>query len=154
MCYASLQTRAIKSQLGHFQFSVLVKIQGDLLERVVYPLQGIYFLRAGEGGADFELLEGQFGLVPAWVKSDRDPKKFGRHCYNARSESVFEKPSFKRAILHQRAIIPVTEYYEVADLGELKGKRFKVFRPDHAPLLLAALWEHNEPHKLDSCTII
>jgi putative SOS response-associated peptidase YedK len=40
-----------------------------------------------------EALLGRFGLVPHWSKND----KIARHTYNARSETVAPKPSFRDA---------------------------------------------------------
>ncbi len=152
MCYAALQNKALKSQLGPFDFQIMVKIQGDLLERLVYPLKKMYFMRQAE--SEIELIEGQFGLVPDWVDDERKGPAFGRHCYNARSETIFEKPSFRKAILSKRAVIPVSAYLEIADLGELQGSHFQVLRTDSKPIYLAALWEHNSRYNLTSCSII
>lgn len=155
MCYAALQTKSLKTQLGPYQFDIETRVQGDLLDRVSYPLQKMYFVRPKAGAAEgLELVEGQFGLVPDWVDDTRDGIKFGRHCYNARSESVFDKPSFRKPILQRRAIIPVNEYYEIADLGPLKGSNLRIRRADSAPILFAGLWEFNGRYGLSSCSII
>ena len=154
MCYAALQTQAMKSQLGPYQFHVQVRTQTDLLERVVYPLQVMLFGRRATKTGEKELVDGQFGLVPDWVDDERGGPKYGRHCYNARSESVFDKPSFRKAIMQRRAVIPVAAFLEVADVGPTSGKHFSVAREDKAPIFLAGLWEHNARYNLESCSII
>lgn len=50
----------------------------------------------------------RWGLVPPWAK---DPS-IGVKMINARSETVAEKPSFKRALATRRCIIPADGYYE------------------------------------------
>jgi len=47
-----------------------------------------------------------FGLIPSWEKD--------RSCINinARSETIYEKVSFKEAYRQRRCIIPVNDYYE------------------------------------------
>ena len=47
-----------------------------------------------------------FGLIPSWAK---DRKNLN---INARSESVYEKSSFKEAYKQRRCIIPLNGYYE------------------------------------------
>ncbi len=50
----------------------------------------------------------RWGLIPTWVKDTRDfPLLF-----NARSEGIAEKASFRAAIRHRRALIPATGFYE------------------------------------------
>ncbi len=49
---------------------------------------------------------GHFGLIPSWAK-DRSSINI-----NARSETIYEKASFKEAYRQRRCIIPVNGYYE------------------------------------------
>ncbi|WP_080796181.1 SOS response-associated peptidase [Corynebacterium pacaense] len=64
---------------------------------------------AGEKGEKGEaLLEpARWGLLPNWKKDDSGPPLF-----NARSETVAAKPSFRDAFKRQRCIIPMDGYYE------------------------------------------
>ena len=56
-----------------------------------------------------EALIGSFGLIPHWSKDN----KIARHTYNARSETVAEKPSFRDAWKRgQHCIIPVQSFFE------------------------------------------
>lgn len=55
-----------------------------------------------------ELLTAKWGLVPSWAK---DPS-IGNRMINARSETVAEKPAFKKAFGKRRAIVPADGYYE------------------------------------------
>src|SRR5271154_2916962 len=103
MCASTMQAQAAKSKFGFADFEV--RVQMDSRERVVFPLQSIVFGRIHAAGGKREAISGQFGLVPDWVGSGRGGAKFGRHCYNARTESVFEKPSFRKAILSRRAVV-------------------------------------------------
>src|SRR4051812_32831790 len=148
MCASSMQNQRVKSKFGQLNFKT--RVQGDLLERTVFPLQKIFVGRAGLEGREF--LEAQFGLVPAWVKDEKGGPKYGRHCYNARTETIFEKPSFKKAILERRAVIPVAAFFEYADLGN--NGRLRVSRQDEEPILLAAIWEHHPVYGLTSCSIL
>lgn len=55
-----------------------------------------------------------FGLIPSWAKS-RDSLNI-----NARSESIYEKASFKEAYRQRRCLIPVNGYYEWIKDGTTK----------------------------------
>lgn len=55
-----------------------------------------------------ELLAATWGLVPSWAKD----RSVGSRMINARSETVAEKPSFRRAFARRRAIVPADGYYE------------------------------------------
>ncbi len=50
----------------------------------------------------------RWGLVPSWAK---DPG-IGSRMINARSESVLEKPAFRKAIKSRRCAVPADGYYE------------------------------------------
>jgi len=67
---------------------------------------------AANGGAEAspsrELLTAKWGLVPSWAK---DPS-IGNRMINARSETVADKPAFKKAFGKRRALIPADGYYE------------------------------------------
>lgn len=69
------------------------------------------------GGASESLLDddlvrqvrrARWGLVPGWAK---DPS-VGAKMINARSETITEKPSFRRAFSSRRCIIPADGYFE------------------------------------------
>ena len=63
-----------------------------------------------------------WGQIPSWAKD----KSFASGTFNARSETVSEKPSFRNAYKHRRCLIPATGYYEWAKLqeyGKIVGKQ-------------------------------
>ncbi|MDP9902952.1 SOS response-associated peptidase [Variovorax ginsengisoli] len=58
---------------------------------------------------EFELVEARFGLLPRFAED----VSYGKHTYNARSETVATKPSFKDAWAHARhCIVPCAAIYE------------------------------------------
>jgi putative SOS response-associated peptidase YedK len=79
---------------------------------------------------------GLFGLIPHWAKD----LTIGRKTYNARSETVAEKPSFRDAWRHgRRCIIPAESIFE-PNWESGKAVRWRVRRKDGAPLGIAGLW--------------
>jgi putative SOS response-associated peptidase YedK len=98
----------------------------------------------------------RWGLVPSWAK---DPR-IGARLINARSETVTQRPAFRTAIRAQRALLPVTGFYEWrrAGPGSLVAKQpFYFHRADGSPLVFAGLWDlwlDAEGRPLCTCTII
>ncbi|WP_458781869.1 SOS response-associated peptidase family protein [Arthrobacter sp. D3-16] len=70
----------------------------------VAPTQSVPIVaeRLDEGTIDRHLLVARWGLVPSWAKDI----KIGSKLINARSESILEKPSFRKAAVKRRAIVP------------------------------------------------
>lgn len=75
----------------------------------VAPTQSVPIVaeRVDEGTIDRHLLIARWGLVPSWAKD----VKIGSKLINARNESILEKPSFRKAAVKRRAIVPAEGYY-------------------------------------------
>lgn len=109
----------------------------------VWPLYAASFIRrpreadAGdEAVPEREALPGRFGLTPHWAS---DPN-IGRRTYNARSETVASKPSFRDAWrAGQRCIIPAAAFYE-PDWRSGKAVPTRITQLDGQPLGIAGLW--------------
>jgi len=92
-----------------------------------------------------------WGLVPDWVKDPLAPGPDGRarpRPFNARSETVAEKATFRGAWRHRRCLIPADGFFE-------KGHR--IARADGAPFWLAGLWERwigPDGSELESCCVL
>jgi putative SOS response-associated peptidase YedK len=83
-----------------------------------------------------EALTGVFGLVPHWSTDT----KISKHTYNARTETVAEKPSFRDAWKKgQHCIIPAEAIYE-PDWRSGKAKATRIERSDSEPMGIAGLW--------------
>jgi len=83
-----------------------------------------------------ELLVGSFGLIPHWSKD----ATIARRTYNARSETVHEKPSYRDAWRQARhCIIPAEAIYE-PDWRSGKAVATRISRADGKPMGIAGLW--------------
>lgn len=88
-------------------------------------------------GNAVEWRSAMFGMVPKWAKDT----SIAKHTYNARSETVMEKPSFKRAWYNnQFALIPVQTIFEPKYIDG-KAHRYGIEREDGEPFTVAALYE-------------
>jgi putative SOS response-associated peptidase YedK len=84
-----------------------------------------------------EVVTGSFGLIPGWSKD----AKIARRCYNCRSETAAQKPSFRSAWRKaQHCIIPAAAIYE-PDWRSGKAIPTRITRTDGEPLGIAGLWE-------------
>ncbi len=80
----------------------------------------------------------RWGLVPSWTK---DPAT-GPRLFNARAETLAEKPSFRSAFAKRPCVIPVDGFYEWEHRPERTRQAHYFRRSDDDPLLLAGLYEH------------
>lgn len=62
----------------------------------------------GAAGVRRELHVARWGLVPPWAKE----LSVGSRAFNARSETVTAKPTFRSAVRSRRCAVPVEGYYE------------------------------------------
>lgn len=82
-----------------------------------------------------EAMTGRFGLIPHWAKDDKT-----RNTFNARSETVAEKPSFRDAWrLGRHCIIPADAIYE-PDWRSGKAIATRISLADGQPMGIAGIW--------------
>jgi putative SOS response-associated peptidase YedK len=90
-----------------------------------------------DGGTVRQLHVARWGLVPSWAKSPG----IGAKMINARSESVLEKPAFRKAVQSRRCAVPADGYYEWKQ-GEGRSKQpYYVHPRDESPMAFAGLYE-------------
>ena len=80
-----------------------------------------------------------WGLVPHWVQDREQGRKLWNKTLNARGETIFEKPSFRKAAHGNRCLIYVDGFYEH---HHYKGRTypFYIHRKDGEPMALAGLY--------------
>jgi putative SOS response-associated peptidase YedK len=61
-----------------------------------------------------------WGLIPSWVKTKIDADKLKAQTLNARSETTFEKPSFRSGIKYNRCLIPADGFFEWMEVNKKK----------------------------------
>ena len=90
-----------------------------------------------EGAPVRQLHIARWGLVPSWAK---DPG-VGPKMINARSETVLEKPAFRKAVQARRCAVPADGYYEWKQ-GEGRRKQPYYVHPKEGPgMVFAGLYE-------------
>ena len=77
----------------------------------------------------------RWGLEPSWMK-----EKPTRPMFNARTETVAEKPMFRAAFKRKRALVPAIAFYEWTGKPGAKTK-WRFSKADGSLLMFAGLWE-------------
>ena len=100
----------------------------------VAPSQPVPVVRLWEGERQFALM--RWGLIPGFVK---DPRTISL-LFNARGETVNDRPAFKNAMRRRRCLIPADGFYEWKRDGS-SNRPYFVRRKGGGPLAFAGLWE-------------
>jgi putative SOS response-associated peptidase YedK len=118
----------------------------------IAPTTRIEVIRPAAGGS--ELVPMRWGLLPSWWKK---PLSELPSTFNARVETVGERPMFRSAFKSRRCIIPASGFYEWTGAKGAKTPHY-FSSPTGEPLAFAGLWETwRDPEsdaKIDSATII
>ena len=118
-----------------------------------YPGSRGAFITAGpEYESHFSCWPGVFGLLPPWV----DGTRAARRTYNARSETVDSKPSFKAAWKARRfCLIPAQAIFE-PNYESGRAERWRIAHADGLPFCLTGIWEeaHRESGTLWSYSML
>ncbi|MDA1164051.1 MAG: SOS response-associated peptidase [Planctomycetota bacterium] len=132
-------------------FSVDETLTDFAQQKDLFPLVEIPVVRMSPDGAR-ELVACSWGLLPFWWKPSAKQKSFRsfqRMTFNARGETIHEKPTFRAAFKSRRCLIPWTEFFEHGWYFSLHDRQLSAF---------AGLWElWNDPdsgESLESCTIV
>ena len=98
-----------------------------------------------------ELTFFRWGLIPSWAKD----LSMGNRMFNARAETIAEKPSFRQAFKRRRCLIPTNGFYEWRSENGLKQPY--CCHVDHGLFSMAGIWElwqDAEGNQIQSCSII
>lgn len=98
----------------------------------IAPTQQVPLIRFE--GAQARIDAARWGLIPTWKKDEQGPPLF-----NARGETVAEKPSFRSAFKSRRGLMALDGYYE---WKQEEGRKQPYYvRPQEGLLYAAALWD-------------
>lgn len=114
------------------------------------PMQMDFFVRGDEDRRRAKAW--RRGLVPVWAKE----ASIGSKMFNARAETLLERPSYHSLVAAHRCIIPASGFYEWQKSESNKTPMF-IHRADGQPLALAGLWsawKRPDGESLTSLTII
>ena len=133
--------------MAHFAVPCLPDYQPDYN---IPPGQDVLAVISLEDGSH-KAVNLHWGLIPSWAKD----KKIASRTFNARAETVTEKPSFRSAYQHRRCLIPATGFFEWYQT-ETGKHPYHIHKADNGLFAFAGLWEHwqHEQASVYSCTLI
>ncbi len=138
----------------------------------IRPTDPVAVVTLSQGARHFMLM--RWGFIPGFVK---DEKEFPL-LINARSETVFEKASFRNAIKRRRCLFIADAFYEWMKLDDVarpakvdadfasgratgktsrKKQPYRIFRPSGEPLAMAGIhetWSSRDGSEIDTCAIL
>ena len=79
----------------------------------------------------------RFGLLPSWAKEET----FGRKTYNARVETVAEKPSYKFAWTKRHYALALADAFYEPCYESGKAVRTAIKQANHEPMAIASIWD-------------
>jgi putative SOS response-associated peptidase YedK len=82
----------------------------------------------------------QWGLIPSWVNNQEQANLLRNQTFNAKMETVFEKPSFKHSIAYQRCLIPATGFFEWQTKNAQSKQPHYIYLPNYAIFSFAAIY--------------
>ena len=137
MCYYVAQNQPI--QKVEKRFSAKVDDQSTFLQSDY--ISGFEFLNMPiitNGNPNIIATNYSWGLIPSWSKD----VAFRKNTLNARSETIYEKPSFKN-IVNNRCLIIASSYFEWRWLDE-KGKqkqKHQIFSQEDEIIAFAGIYD-------------
>ncbi len=136
-------------------FDISYALQGDVLEERFHAkfeddenYVPVYHVSAfslpdvpvitNESSDTIKLLK--WGLIPFWVKNEESAEQIRMKTFNARTETLFEKPSFKYSIKKRRCLVLVDGFYEWREVG---GKNYPYYirMADKRAFAIAGIWD-------------
>ncbi len=132
MCVQYLTTPNIDWVKSHFDLDLPMSASHDVFP--TYP--GPIVLKSHNTGRTAIGLA-RFGLIPSWAK-DED---FGRKTYNARTETVGEKPSYKHAWSKRHYALTLAEMFYEPSYESGKAVRTGIQQTNGEPMAIASIWD-------------
>lgn len=145
---------------GRFTLSVEADILSAYfgLDNIPFPYEPRYNIAPGQPITAVISHQGKirigmlrWGLIPPWAKD----AKIANKLINARAETLLDKPSFRRAAVSKRCVIPADGFFE---WKKSEGRKQPMRIVTHERLFVMAglyeQWISPEGEKIFTCTII
>lgn len=88
----------------------------------------------------YEIQMISWGLIPSWVQNEDKAKEIRFKTLNSRSESIFSKPSYRKAITNKRCLVLADGFF---DWRLFKGKKYPyyIYLKSKEAFAFAGIWE-------------
>lgn len=119
----------------------------------VCPTNRIHVVMGADAEAPRRLTAMRWGFLPRWYKKTNG----GPLLINARAETIAEKPAFRDAVRHRRALVVASGFYEWTKTEDGARDPWYITRADSEPLVMAAVWQDwtgAEDENLRTCALV
>lgn len=138
MCVQYLTTTNTEWVKTHFDLPMAPEPATDIFPS--YP--GPIILKGHQTGR-IAIGMARFGLIPSWAKEE----SFGKKTYNARSETVADKPSYRYAWQHRHLALAIVDSFYEPCYESGKAVRTRIRQANQEPMAIASIWDTwNEPY--------
>ncbi len=146
--------KSLGESVGDYLLENKVEALGESVPRYnIAPTQNnTVFLPSQNNSKILNTSRMRWGLVPSWSKEPRSQSPM----INARSETVFDKPSFRSAFERRRCLVPADGFYEWKRRNGINQPYHFTLR-DEAPFCMAGIWESwtgKDGYEIQSYTIL
>lgn len=119
------------------RFAQLQKAQPPQYHASGFAHPGIPVLLADEPRQPYLF---HWGLIPFWVKNEKQAYSLHHKTLNARCESMFSKPAYRAAARYRRCLLVLDGFYEH---HHYKGSTYPFYLQlkSEEPMIMAGLWE-------------
>jgi len=149
MCYdvTYLTKRSIEYARKRTNDPELLKELDEQWQQLISRKQAVYHSNGFEhphlpvytNSAPFQLKQCYWGLIPSWVKNAKEARQISHKTLNARSETIFEKPSFRSSAKEKRCLVFIDSFFEHHHTGKGTVPHRVKLKSDE-PMVLAGLW--------------
>ena len=136
---------------GHFDFRA-EPLQGSYLPRWNIPPTSPVLTVLSDGDARAARMM-RWGLTPSRSRNSRSAPRL---LFNARSETIDQRPIFRNAFATRRCLVPANGFYEwKAGTGRTKTPQW-VSHQDGDPVAFAGIWygAHSPDDNLGTCVVV
>ena len=132
MCVQYLTTVNANWVKTHFELNLPITSAQD-----VFPTYPGSIILKSHNTQRTALGPARFGLIPSWAKDEN----FGRKTYNARLETVSEKPSYKEAWTKRHYALALADAFYEPCYESGKALRTKITQVNREPMAIASIWD-------------
>lgn len=112
MCAHNSMTKKIEELAARYgRKTDIIEAAREIIEEK-YDISVFTWPRCAIVTNDQEIQLFRWGLIPYWVRRVEDADKIKMKTFNARADSLFDKPSFREPARTRRCLIPSTGFFE------------------------------------------
>ena len=132
MCVQYLPTVNVDWVKSHFDLALPTTSSHD-----VFPTYPGPIILKSHNSERIAIGLARFGLIPSWAKAI----DFGRKTYNARTETVAEKPSYKHAWSKRHFALTLADGFYEPNYESGKAVRTRIKQSNGEPMAIASIWD-------------